>query len=138
VLGASFRFRVMREDIEDDPKRVSNEYGLPERTIREASVAEFGPVTFPAYAGATAGIRSMTDTVDFRRYARSPEEFRQEVIELQAYLNRFLPDANEEGVGEAVPPTDERAEPEAHPTVVRRPSVPLFGMEKKEITSWRI
>lgn len=60
--GASFRFRVLREDIERDPERTDhNPDGLPERTIREAHVMEFGPVTFPAYAGATAGVRSMTD-----------------------------------------------------------------------------
>jgi len=29
---------------------------LPERTIREAKLYEFGPVTFPTYAGATAGL----------------------------------------------------------------------------------
>ena len=34
---------------------------LPERTITNATLYEFGPVTFPAYEGATAGMRSMTD-----------------------------------------------------------------------------
>lgn len=38
-----------------------NPDALPERTIRSAQVFEFGPVTFPAYVGATAGIRSPTD-----------------------------------------------------------------------------
>jgi phage head maturation protease len=38
-----------------------NPKGLPERTITEARVFEFGPVTYPAYAGASAGIRSLTD-----------------------------------------------------------------------------
>jgi len=62
ALGASFRFRVVREDFVNSPGRsASNPEGIPERTITEAAVAEFGPVTFPAYAGATAGMRSMTD-----------------------------------------------------------------------------
>jgi hypothetical protein len=31
---------------------------LPERTIKELRLFEFGPVTFPAYQSATAGVRS--------------------------------------------------------------------------------
>ncbi len=64
LYGASFRFQVMRESINKTPgESASNPRGIPERIVREASVAEFGPVTFPAYAGATAGVRSITDTI---------------------------------------------------------------------------
>jgi HK97 family phage prohead protease len=60
--GSSFRFKVMREDFIDHPKASAyNPDALPERTLLEAYVPEFGPVTFPAYEGATAGIRSITD-----------------------------------------------------------------------------
>lgn len=63
LLGASFRFRVINDDWDDTPKRGGhNPQGLPERTVREVALAEFGPVTFPAYDGATAGVRSGTDT----------------------------------------------------------------------------
>ena len=44
-----------------NPKAARSAYnpqGLPERTVREVHMQEFGPVTFPAYAGATAGMRS--------------------------------------------------------------------------------
>lgn len=60
LYGASFRFRVIREEIDEEPG-VSNEnpQGLPERTVKEAHVVEFGPVTFPAYEGASAGLRSL-------------------------------------------------------------------------------
>jgi hypothetical protein len=34
---------------------------MPERTIREVQLFEFGPVVFPAYPAATAGMRSLTD-----------------------------------------------------------------------------
>jgi hypothetical protein len=62
VLGASFRFRQVKTDWDDKPKRSThNPEGLPESTIRELALYEFGPVTFPAYADATAGVRSMTD-----------------------------------------------------------------------------
>lgn len=60
--GTSFRFRVMKEEREEKPERSKhNPEGLPERTVTEAKVMEFGPVTFPAYEGATAGLRSATD-----------------------------------------------------------------------------
>jgi hypothetical protein len=52
----------VREDLDQKPGRSTyNPKALPERTIREAKVMEFGPVTFPAYEGATAGVRSLTD-----------------------------------------------------------------------------
>jgi HK97 family phage prohead protease len=58
-LGASFRFQIMRQEWVEEPEpSKSNPLGLPERTITEASVFEFGPVTFPAYESATAGVRS--------------------------------------------------------------------------------
>jgi HK97 family phage major capsid protein/HK97 family phage prohead protease len=72
--GASFRFRVMREDIVDNPGRSDyNPKGLPERTIKEAAVAEFGPVTFPAYPEATAGVRSATDEYIMEKFVADPE-----------------------------------------------------------------
>ncbi len=71
VYGASFCFRVASggEDWDERPGvSASNPKGLPERTLREVEVLEFGPVTFPAYSGATAGVRSLTDwLVEARR-----------------------------------------------------------------------
>jgi HK97 family phage prohead protease len=62
LYGASFRFKVMQEEFVNKPERSDhNPDGLPERTVTEAKVMELGPVTFPAYANATAGVRSMTD-----------------------------------------------------------------------------
>ena len=62
AYGSSFRFRVTREDFNKDAEASDlNPDGLPERTIKEVELYEFGPVTFPAYAAATAGLRSMTD-----------------------------------------------------------------------------
>lgn len=55
LYGSSFRFRVVREELVDRPGASGyNPEGLPERTIREAQVFEFGPVTFSAYEAATA------------------------------------------------------------------------------------
>jgi HK97 family phage prohead protease len=62
LYGSSFRFSVQREEFNRDAKASDwNPQGLPERTLKEVSVREFGPVTFPAYAGASAGVRSLTD-----------------------------------------------------------------------------
>jgi phage head maturation protease len=62
AYGSSFRFRVTKDQVNEEPGISDhNPYGIPERTIKEAQVMEFGPVTFPAYAGASAAVRSMTD-----------------------------------------------------------------------------
>lgn len=73
LLGASFRFRVIRDEWNEEPgKSDHNPDGLPERTIREVRLFEFGPVVFPAYPEATAGVRSLTDYfLDRQRERRS-------------------------------------------------------------------
>ncbi len=58
LFGASFRFRVTRENWTAKPQRSDwNPDGIPERTIREVKLMELGPVSFPAYSEATAGVR---------------------------------------------------------------------------------
>jgi len=64
VYGVSYRFSVdpARDEYNPSPgKSPANPKGLPERTIRQAWVYEFGPVTFPADAGATVAVRSLSD-----------------------------------------------------------------------------
>ncbi len=62
VYGASVRFQVVKEELKRDAGvSEHNPKGLPERTVTEAKVFEFGPVTFPAYEGATAKVRSLTE-----------------------------------------------------------------------------
>jgi HK97 family phage prohead protease len=63
VLGASFRFRVIADEWNDEPgPSAHNPKGLPERVIKEFRLFEGGPVTFPAYPdGTTPSLRSLTD-----------------------------------------------------------------------------
>lgn len=61
-LGASFRFSINDEHWTNPTSPTDhNPEMLPERTIRSAQLWEFGPVTFPAYDAASAGLRSRTD-----------------------------------------------------------------------------
>jgi hypothetical protein len=49
VYGSSFRFTVEDDQWDKAPRRSEyNPTGIPERTITQARVYEFGPVTFPA------------------------------------------------------------------------------------------
>jgi HK97 family phage prohead protease len=49
--GMSFRFSVVREDVDESED-------MPVRTLKEVKLYEFGPVTFPAYEATTAGVRA--------------------------------------------------------------------------------
>jgi HK97 family phage major capsid protein len=85
VYGSSHRFSVMKDGDTWDhsPKRSThNPEGLPERTITEAKVYEFGPVTFPANPNATASVRSTTD--DYYHRSADPDEWETAVRSAQA------------------------------------------------------
>jgi hypothetical protein len=100
AYGSSFRFGVDDEDIVHRPKVSDhNPEGLPERTILKATVPEVGPVTFPAYANATAGVRSLTD--EFRPASETVAELaRKRPGELARMIEEVLHQ------GEDKPPED--------------------------------
>ena len=59
IWGQSFRFSVREETWEDEPDPTdANPRGLPQRTINELQLYEFGPVTYPAYEATSVGIRT--------------------------------------------------------------------------------
>lgn len=79
-LGASFRFMVQDEEWNRQGKKTSsNPQGLPQRTITRAKVFEFGPVTFPANAGASAAARSDVFLARLSGDARFLAEFTERV-----------------------------------------------------------
>lgn len=84
LYGSSFRMRVIKDEWNDEPGRSDwNPDGIPERTIKEVRMFEFGPTPFPANPEATTGVRSLTDIWfelekerDRSKYARVLEEVR--------------------------------------------------------------
>lgn len=81
AYGQSFRFQVMRDEwIEpqsDGFEKTGNSAwnDLPQRTIREVRVSEFGPTVFPANPAADAGLRSTTDEFYERVRTRDPQRY---------------------------------------------------------------
>lgn len=120
LYGASFRFRVMRDDLQRrSPMTDWNPDGLPQRTIQEASVREFGPVTFPAYEGATAGVRSMTDEFGLLDMSQSMERLRDYVTWLEQSRELFVDGPSDDDVYTDTDSTEPNAPPET-----RRPKTP--------------
>jgi HK97 family phage major capsid protein len=112
VYGSSHTFRAMREDWETDPKKVGGPHNpkkLPERVVREADVWEFGPVTWPAYAG-SAIARSMLDEFNLATLTEDAEHLRN-------LVNYIDPDAPSAGAADQPHPEPERSEAVAPPTI---------------------
>jgi HK97 family phage major capsid protein len=133
--GASYRFSIPKgkDDWNRTPKVSDyNPDGLPERTIREAMVFEFGPVTFPADAGATASVRSLTDLYTFDTLVSDPERL------------AALIDAKSQALTSPEPapatPTVSRAAPEAPPIPERKetPPVETIRYESREDKASRV
>lgn len=116
LYGSSFRFQVIRDEWNDEPGVSDhNPDGVPERTIREVRLFEFGPVTYPANPAATAAMRGLTDTY----YERLRKTHPAQVAELADRIRTLrTPDAGAALPGTpaqgAAPPTDAPAS--GHPS----------------------
>lgn len=137
LYGASFRFRVLRQKIERPQRRTDmNPDQLPERTVAETAVREFGPVTFGAYDGATSGMRSMSDHFLVANLAlENPARLQQIVSWLPT--ERFDSDTTTEyDVDQDAPPETRRAA--RAPVSGRRgnAATPLYGVQKRRSPSW--
>ncbi|WP_329426843.1 HK97 family phage prohead protease [Streptosporangium sp. NBC_01495] len=111
AYGSSFMFRVIQDAWNDEPGRSDhNPEGLPERTIKEVRLFEFGPVTWPANLEATSGIRSGTDDFYARLRDRDPkrvDELEQRIQRLRTPLVEQPPPGTAPDLGAAPDRTDE-------------------------------
>lgn len=128
VYGSSFRFEVIRDQWNDEPGRSEhNPDGIPERTITEVRLHEFGPVTFGANPSATSGMRSDTDAYYARVREREPDRFRD--IEARARTLRTLPADGPERAA-SKPTTEPREHSEGMTPGERRRRLYAFLSEK--------
>lgn len=110
VYGSSYRFDVPKDkdDWNYSPGRSDyNPQGLPERSIREIKVKEFGPTPFPVYDGTSSGVRSATD--DYLKRQLIPADRAEEAPHSEPA------DTPVQETPEA-PPEPEKEEPGAEPT----------------------
>jgi len=122
LYGSSFRFNVLHQNVNKKPTRGdANPDGLPERTIKEARVREFGPVTFPAYEAAGAGMRCLSDYFT-----------QATLVEDHEHLERLLEFIPEEAATTA-PLTPAR---QSAPSVTARDQAPLYGTQTRGKPSW--
>ena len=133
--GVSYRFQIVSEDWEPDPPKSDfNPKRLPERTIREARVFEFGPVTFPADAGADVAVRSLTDQMTTPEARANPPEPEAPSPEPEAAAPHLELEARDEPVIVAAPQSKEKipvADISAYPT--RDEKVARVGEIEREL-----
>jgi len=140
LYGSSHRFEVMREKRDQPGRSDYNPDGIEERTIIEARLREFGPVTWGAYEGATAGMRSMTDEFLLGCIRSNPAAVR-DMLKTAIDLNTEAPEEQEQDTQDQQDnaPSDEHAEPatvhlsdERRETTPSRKGKPIYGMSRKE------
>jgi HK97 family phage major capsid protein/HK97 family phage prohead protease len=106
AYGSSFRFSVEKDVWDHSPEPSDyNPSGLPERTITEARVFEFGPVTFPANSLADAGARSTTDA--YYKRSKNPEQFEDLLRSATLARTSTVAEAYADAVAEAAAPSTE-------------------------------
>jgi HK97 family phage prohead protease len=113
LYGSSHRFKPMRyEDIDRPEPSDTNPDGIKERTIKEARLRELGPVTWPAYEGATAGVRSLTDEFLIGAIRMDPDKAR-EMFDRALSLKDITPVSPEDTPqDDSAAPSDTGTEPE--------------------------
>lgn len=124
AYGSSFMFRVIKDEWNDEPDASDhNPKGLPERTIKEVRLYEFGPVTWPANPEATAEIqRSLTDQYYQRMRDRDPHK----VDELAARASKLRTSTDPQPTSVILAPATAEVE-EAAPQDTNEPATSHSG-----------
>jgi phage head maturation protease len=108
--GSSFKFDVVKEDSVVKPERSEwNPKAIPEVTITEARVMEFGPTPLPAYPTTSAGLRSLTDEILLVGLQADPEQLQRFTGVLRAAA---LQEGHEEPEASRAQEPQHSAEPE--------------------------
>jgi HK97 family phage prohead protease len=102
VSGSSFGFRTI------DDEWGETETGFPLRTLKQVSLRDVGPVTFPAYTDSTSALRSLAE-------ARSLDLSTVVALADAGELRSVITD-------DFTPPQSGGGDGRETPTVVRRPS----------------
>jgi HK97 family phage major capsid protein len=128
AYGSSHRFSVVRDDFNPKPKAgPHNPKGLPERTITEARLFELGPVTWPAYAQASASLRSLTDEFRLGDMTADPARLR----EIVAYIEPDAPSVDAAAEPHLEPERRETVAPPTIPTPERKPTMEYVTRDEK-------
>jgi HK97 family phage major capsid protein len=131
LYGSSHRFSVISDVWDYQPATsASNPNGIPERTITEAKLYEFGPVTFPANPNATAGIRSTTD--DY--YQRSTDATAFETLLRSAQVARTPAPAEVVATPTEGSPQSDAGSPRSPETDAQRTVHPVTAKETVTVT----
>lgn len=115
LYGTSIAMRMPMRFEAHFPKRPTehNPEMLEERTVTEASIKEMSVVTFPAYEGTTATVRSLTDELLVARLAEDPTKLLQILrSELQEEAAPEHPEPDEEAAPEPEPEEEADSAPE--------------------------
>lgn len=105
LYGMSYRFTVLQDEYVQHPRRSEhNPRGLPERTLTEVRVREFGPCTFGQYDEPNASIRSATDEFMLERLAEDPARLERLVARTGIAVPRAIPSRSEQDSEEAALP----------------------------------
>lgn len=100
IDGMSFRFSVVKDEWVQPTRKGQ----LPQRTITEARLFELGPVTFPAYAASTAGVRSRET---FAEWIALPEDKREAIRSILSTPSPEAGEATSEGDESQIDTADE-------------------------------
>lgn len=138
LYGTSVALRNVKTDVDrSPPKSDYNPRGLPEHTIKEASLKEISVVTFPAYEGATAGLaRSVIDDLYSIHLVPFLASERPEfLLELARHSAEVEPPHSEPGDQEP-----EKAEPDVVEASRSTPPKPRkdWLSDKEATPQWRI